>query len=104
MSDIELQIGGRAFKVACAPGEEEHVAGLGRMIDGKIANLNMAGQGEGRMLLFASLLLADELHEARQRSGTGTAPASVAQADPAMAERLEAIAAALEKCALALES
>lgn len=103
MSNVDLSIGGRTFKVACAPGEEAHVTGLGRMIDSKVASVpGASGQSEGRMLLFASLMLADEVHEA-QRNGGSAAPAQPVPADPALAERLEAVAAALEKCASALE-
>ena len=103
MSDVELTIGGREFKVACAPGEEGHVTELGRLIDAKIDNMNMAGQSEGRMLLFAALLLADELHELKHRGGGQTpAPASVPD-DGLLASRLDAVAAALEKCAAHLE-
>ena len=65
MSNVDLIIGGREFKVACAEGEEAHVTELGRLIDSKVANMNMTGQSEGRMLLFASLLLADELRDGR---------------------------------------
>lgn len=102
-TNVDLSIGGRTFKVACAPGEEAHVAGLGKMIDSKVASVpGAAGQSEGQMLLFASLMLADEVHEA-QRGGSSPAPAQPAPADPALAERLEAVAAALEKCASALE-
>ena len=35
MSDVTLKIGGRSYAVACAAGEEEHVATLGRLIDEK---------------------------------------------------------------------
>lgn len=108
MSNVDLSIGGRTFRVACAPGEEDHVAGLGQLIHGKIAQMDgIAGQSEARMLLFASLLLADELHEARKGSGGVAVPAPPPVAAPAedlaLAERLEAVAAALEKCASALE-
>lgn len=104
MSDVDLSIGGRVFKVACAKGEEAHVTGLGRMIDSKVAAVpGAAGQSEGRMLLFASLMLADEVHDAQNRSAAST-PTSAPALDPALAERLEAVAAALEKCASALEA
>ncbi len=102
MSNVDLMIGGRSFKVACAPGEEEHVTGLGRLIDEKIAGMgDMGGQSEARLLLFASLLLADELHEIRHRSPGAAAGAPVD--DTKLAENLESVAAALEKCAINLE-
>ena len=104
MSNVDLHIGGRDFRVACAPGEEAHISELGQMIDAKVSGMGMAGQSEARMLLFASLLLADEVDEAKNRGGSAPSPASApSQPDPALAERLEAVAAALEKCAVALE-
>jgi len=100
MSNVTLHIGGRSFTVACAEGEETHVAGLGRMIDSKLAAMgDMTGQSEGRMLLFAALLLADEVHEAQVRT-----PASAGAAPDGLAERLDSIAVRLENLAASLES
>lgn len=100
MSNVTLAIGGRSYTVACAAGEEEHVAGLGQMIDAKIRAMGAAGTTETRQLLFAALLLADEVHEAKSPERAEPAPLPV---DDTQAERLEAIAAKLEACALALE-
>ena len=99
MSNVSLHIGGRSYSVACAAGEEGHVADLGRLIDEKVQSMG-GGHTEVRQLLFAALLLADELHEARHRGGIVPAPASPA---PDHAPMLEAIAERLEKCAAALE-
>ena len=50
MSNVTLSIGGRSFTVACAEGEEGHVAGLGRMIDSKVGSMgDLTGQSEPRM-------------------------------------------------------
>jgi len=106
MSNVTLHIGGRSFVVACANGEEQHVTGLGRMIDGKLADMgDVATQSESRMLLFAALLLADDLHEAGQRQAEAPAPAPApAPAAPQFdAQRLEALAARLENLAARLE-
>jgi len=98
MSNVALSIGGRSFTVACAEGEEDHVASLGRMIDGKLSAMgDMTGQSEGRMLLFAALLLADELDEAHR------SPAAALMLSPASAERLDSIATRLENLATSLE-
>ncbi|MEP7222640.1 MAG: cell division protein ZapA [Novosphingobium sp.] len=108
MSNLDLPIGGRNFTVACASGEEAHIAALGKIIDAKVTSMNgAAGQGEARMLLFAALLLADELHELKHGKGPAPAPEPPApppEIDPAVAEKLEAIAISLENCALHLES
>ncbi|MFA7587645.1 MAG: cell division protein ZapA [Novosphingobium sp.] len=102
MSNVSLLIGGRQFTVACAKGEEDHVEALGQLIDAKLTAMGGAGnQSETRMLLFAALMLADEVFELRsQRCDVAPAtPASddmVAQLDR-IAERLENLAASLEE-------
>lgn len=101
MSNVTLTIGGRQFTVACAEGEESHVSDLGRMIDDKIQTMgDMSSQGEARMLLFASLLLADDLHESRGAE-TAQTPAS---SSPELAIRLEGLASELENLATRLEA
>ncbi len=97
MSNVTLQIGGRSYAVACAEGEEAHVESLGQLIDDKIRELGTSGHNEVRLLLFAALMLADELHEVRGKSPAALAPA----ADHSVA--LEALADRLEKYASALE-
>ncbi len=101
MSNVTLSIGGRSYTVACAEGEESHVLGLGAMIDGKLAEMgDMTGQSELRMLLFASLLLADEVHEASRKHAAPPGPSE----DPAITQQLCSIAAKLENLAARLES
>lgn len=101
MSNVNLTIGGRPFTVACADGEEEHVGALGQMIDAKLATMEpLTGQNEVRMLLFAALLLADELHETRAGTTAKPAPAF----PPALAKRLDTIAGQMENLALRLEA
>lgn len=93
MSDVTLRIGGRSYAVACAAGEEKHVQALGDLIADKVDQMG-GTHSEPRQLLFAALLLADELHELRERTAARPKP------DPA---RLEALAQRLENCASALE-
>jgi cell division protein ZapA len=101
MSNVTLHIGGRDYTVACAEGEEAHVAELGLLIDDKIQAMG-AGHNEPRQLLFAALLLADELHEAKHRSAIA-APAALAPQLDLHADTLEALATRLENCVSALE-
>ena len=101
MSNVTLTIGGRHYTVACGEGEEDHIENLGRLIDGKISSLpNMAGQSEPRTLLFAALLLADEIYELKSRN----APAAAAADEGQVAETLESLAESLESLAARLES
>ncbi len=102
MSNVTLAIGGRHYTVACAEGEEQHVTRLGSMIDEKLAAMgNGVGQSEVRQLLFASLVLADELHEARN-----SAPATHVPTEPDLdfAPALEGIADQIENLAEQLEN
>lgn len=100
MSNVTLSIGGREFTVASADGEEGHVAMLGRLIDERLRSMGnaAAGQSESRMLLFAALVLADDLVEARKLGGAGPA-----EDESAVAEAIEAIAERVEKLAMHLE-
>ena len=102
MSNVTLSIGGRTFTVSCADGEEDHVAELGSLIDHKVAALGQtAGQNEVRMLLYAALVLADELKEARL---TLASQAAATPETPDLAERLERIAINIENIAERLET
>jgi len=96
MSTVTLFIGGRDYAVACADGEEAHVTQLGALIDEKLDQLPAASnQSEVRGLLFAALLLADELSEWRQNPP----PAASGERLTAIATQLETIATTLERLA-----
>lgn len=98
MSNVTLTIAGRNYRVACAAGEEAHLAGLGSMIDSKLSAMEgTVGQTEARTLLFAALLLADELHEARSACDRALADCNDAgQLVEQFADRLENIVNRLE--------
>jgi cell division protein ZapA len=109
MAEVDLTIAGRPYRVACRSGEEDSLRAAGALVDSKSREA-LAGLGtmsEARQLLFASLLLADQLLD----EGGGTpVPPSPAAIDPALAasavtlaNRLEAIADALEREALESE-
>lgn len=96
MSNVTLEIVGRRYTIACAEGEEAHIEMLGASIDKKLSTLeNLSNQSPERVLLYAALLLADELHESNS-------------ADPAASEnsavQLESLADKLESVAMQLET
>ena len=96
-SNVTLTIAGRRYTIACAPGEEAHVEGLGASISDKLAKLdNLGGQSPERVLLYASLLLADELHEAQAARKGETSIDEQAELVEKMADRLEGLANLLE--------
>ena len=69
MAQVTLRINGYAYTIGCRDGEEQHLTAMGREVEQRIETVkSSAGQsGEARMLVMASLLMADELHELRQK-------------------------------------
>ena len=102
MAEVDLNIAGRTYRVACRNGEEASLHEAARLVDAKSREA-LAGLGtlsESRQLLFASLLLADQLLEENPASAAdslppGPGPAIIQRAD-ALASRLESLADALE--------
>ncbi|MBA3512142.1 cell division protein ZapA [Sphingomonas sp.] len=97
MAEVDLTIAGRPYRVACRAGEEDSLRAAAALVDAKSREA-LAGLGtmsEARQLLFASLLLADQLVDQRGPENAGPDP-RLAQSANALASRLEALADALE--------
>jgi cell division protein ZapA len=103
MSVVTLSIAGRNYDLACRPGEEAHFEQLAAVVDAKAkeAAAALGGMSEVRQLMFAALLLADDLDQAAK--GTAPVTPTVEPAEDvtplvlALAERLERLADGLEK-------
>ena len=113
MAQVDITINGRTYAVACGDGEEEHLLELGRLVDERVGELSSAvGQvGDSKLLLMASLLIADQLSET-QRQNESLQAAALATPEPAaepslddelIAQGLEAIAERIEGIADRLE-
>ncbi|HEX8262185.1 MAG TPA: cell division protein ZapA, partial [Allosphingosinicella sp.] len=91
----------RKYSVACRDGEEEHLRSVAAIVDSKAqdAAAALGSLSESRQLLFASLLLADELKDHR----SGRPPAAPAEPDPSLADALERLAERVESLAEQLE-
>jgi len=111
MAQITVLVNGRKYDIACDDGQEAHLTRLAQYIDRRVDELIAAvGQvGDARLLVMASLLVADELSEvyteldslkndrrpnALAQSGSG--PISVSDLNK-LAERVEKIAETLEE-------
>ena len=95
MADVTLTIGDRRHTVACPDGQEDQVRRLGTMLDahwGTAARASGGLNGE-RTMLFVALMLADALEEADRRPADAKDDAVLRR----VADRLEALAAALEQ-------
>lgn len=67
MGQVSLSINGRQYDVRCDDGQESRLYQLADYINAKVGDLvSGAGQiGEARLLLMASLMIADELMDAK---------------------------------------
>ena len=100
MAEVDLIIAGRPYRVACRDGEEETLKAAGRLVDAKSREA-LAGLGtlsEARQLLFAGLLLADQLVDKHPDAAVQAGP------DPQVTERAERLAERLESLAGHLEA
>ncbi len=109
MGQVTVTINGRNYEIACDDDQENQLARLGAYIDKKVADLvSSVGQvGDTRLLVMASLLLADEISGAYEeladlRSGGGKAAGDRASKTlingiEALAQRIEDVAAHLER-------
>ena len=117
MPQVVVTINTRSYAVACGDGEEPHLLRLAALVDERVMSLaREVGQvGDARLLLMASLLMADDLEQAEQRAQDAEAElmgARQARGDEAgkaaeleaksaayverLAQRVEAIAARLQ--------
>lgn len=95
MGTVALRVGGKLHRIACRDGEEPHLERLGAMLDRHAAAAEHASGGSAeRAMLLIALMLADELQEAEQAAGAARQDAPRLAA---IAERIEALADALEE-------
>jgi len=97
MAQVDIEIAGRSYQLACRDGEEAHLRALGRIVDSKASDAvrAMGPMTESRQLLVAALLLADSISD--QNGGSGGQDVSwAADAIDRMAARLEKLGAVLE--------
>ena len=113
MSEVTITVNRRPYRLACEDGQEEHLKGLAARIDARVNDLvGKFGQiGDQQLLVMVGLLLADEAAELRRRldaqehlseehaSAYEAADAAAAGVLEAMAERIETLAASVERAA-----
>ena len=102
MANINVEIGGRRYAVACRDGEEEHLRSVAALVDRRArdAAAALGTLGESRHLLFTALMLADDIKEAQK----GDAPSPPPEPDDSIADALEALAVRVEALATSAEA
>jgi len=71
MPSVEVVLNGRRYAIACADGQQRHVANVAKMVDSRMRELaaDFAQADEVRLLVMTCLFMADELNaEAETRA------------------------------------
>ena len=111
MAQTSVRINGRSYPIVCDDGQEAHLARLAEFIDKRVGQLAAAvGRADdSRLLVMASLMIADELLDAQAELRAARAEASdspalaIAAAEDAIARRIERVADRIESLAVNFE-
>ena len=107
MAQVTLRINGYVYTVGCQDGEEAHLQAMAGEVEKRIDSIKSGAgpSGEARMLVMASLLMADDLYEMGKslRAAQAGQPAAAPAADPKLGRRLGKLAKRAEDIALDLE-
>ena len=104
MANVDIEVAGRRYNVACRDGEEAHLHSVAAMVDQRARDATEAlgSLTETRQLLFAALMIADDIKEIRAGAGIPEPPPP--PPDPAVAQALERLAARMQALADSLEN
>lgn len=71
MPDVNVEIDGKKYRMACEDGQEEHLLALAHRLDAQVAALRASfGEiGDSRLLVMAGIAVLDQLGEAERRIG-----------------------------------
>ena len=69
MPEVNVEINGRKYRMACEAGQEQHLIGLAERFDTHVEQLKGAvGEiGDNRLTVMAGIAVVDELSEAERR-------------------------------------
>lgn len=69
MAQVTVTINGRAYRMACEDGQEDHLRGLAQRLDGMVEQLRggFGEIGDQRLTVMAAIMAMDELAETTRR-------------------------------------
>ncbi len=112
MGQVAVTINGRDYRISCDEGQEERLTRLAGYVDEQISELvhSVGNVGDVRLMVMASLLVADKLFDGtteieRLRAQLAQAKqAAAVETDATVAPLVDAIARRVEDIAVELES
>lgn len=71
MAHVTVTISGKAYRMACDEGQEDHLVGLAERFDRQVSRLrdSFGEIGDQRLTVMAGITVTDELHELESRIG-----------------------------------
>jgi cell division protein ZapA len=115
LAQLTIKINGYAYTVGCEDGQEQHLQAMCEQVEKRVESIKALGgnSGEARLLVLASLLMADEIHDLRieieSLRGAGGKPlrakpdAGSVKADQELTRKLGRLAIRAEQIAAGLE-
>jgi cell division protein ZapA len=107
LAQVTVKINGYSYTVGCEDGQEDHLVAMSQQVESRIDSIKSLGgqSGESRLLVLASLLMADELHDLRaELDALRASPARAAQPkDAETGKRISKLAARAEQIAEQLD-
>jgi cell division protein ZapA len=110
MAQVTIKINGYAYTVGCEDGQEQHLLDMAQQVETRIDSIKALGgqSGEGRLLVLAALLMADELHDTNielktLRNGGATPVSGDPKPDARYARKLSRLARKAEDIAASIE-
>jgi cell division protein ZapA len=105
MAQVTIKINGYAYTVGCEDGQESHLQAMAAEVENRIDSIKALGgsSGEARLLMLASLLMADELHDLKIELEAARGADKAERPDTEGARRLSRLAARAEQIANGLE-
>jgi cell division protein ZapA len=114
LAQVTVKINGYTYTVGCEDGQEQHLLAMAEQVENRVESIKAIGgnSGEARLLVLASLLMADELHDLRLELDTLNARVHRASAkesgkektsDPEVTRKIGRLAARAEQIAANME-
>ena len=109
MAQVTVKINGFSYTVGCEDGQEGHLTAMAEQVESRISSIKALGgsASESRLLVLASLLMADELHDMRVEIDALREAAPVrlraVKSEGELGKRMSRLAARAEQIAADLE-
>lgn len=111
MPEVNVEINGRKYRMACEEGQQQHLLGLADRFNAQVEGLkgSVGEIGDGRLTVMAGIAVLDELTEAERRiAALEGHVAELTRAGEALAAEIERIegqfAAKLDEAAARLDA